>query len=222
VGESVAKDLIAQKIGSWDKFVVIPPGFPIPEQIQSNSQIRPQQSRSNEFICAWIGRLVEIKSPDRIIEIAKEVKLRGLKIKFIVIGDGPLRSRAEEDSIAENLPITFLGWQKDVVGLLLSADALILTSLNEGTPISIIEAQRLGRPVVATNVGSVSEVIINGKSGFAIEYYAKDFVDRLELLSDNSIVYEQFSDAARTFAETRFSEKRLVTDHKNLYLNLFN
>jgi len=220
VGESVAKDLIAQKIGSWDKFVVIPPGFPIPEQIQSNSQIRPKQLRSDAFICAWIGRLVEVKSPDRIIEIAKEVKLRGLNIRFIVIGDGPLRSRTEEDSIAENLPITFLGWQKDVVKLLLGADALILTSLNEGTPISIVEAQRLGRPVVATNVGSVSEVIINGKSGFAIEFHTKDFVDRLELLSNNAIIYEQFSDAARAFAETRFSEDRLVADHKNLYLDL--
>lgn len=220
VGKIVKEELLAQKIGDRSKYVVIPPGIPIAPEIEAPSKVRTKELRDTEFICAWIGRFVEIKRPERIIEIAREIVFRELKIRLVLVGDGPLRSKIEEVSRLENLPITFLGWRKDVTKILTDSDALILTSVNEGTPISIIQAQRLGRPVVATKVGSVEEVMINGKSGFAIDYDVKEFVDRIEFLSSNSLKYTQFSEAARQFAWDRFSEERLVADHKNLYLEL--
>ena len=80
----------------------------------------------------------------------------------------------------------YLGWQSNIEEILSFTDLVILTSENEGTPVALIQAQMAGIPVLATNVGSVSEVMIDGESGFCVEYSEKNFVDKIMLLACNS------------------------------------
>lgn len=217
VGEQVKVDLISKSIGVPSQFVTIPPGFEIDGNLLENSHPREHTLRNSEFLCVWVGRMVTIKRPDRLVEIGRLLKSSPNSVRILVAGDGPLRQAIESTVIAESLPITFLGWSKDIHQVIVSADLLLLTSENEGTPVSIIEAQRLGRPVVTTDVGSAKEVILNDESGFALDYSATSFVERIKLLSRDNDLYLKFCESARSFASERFTAKRLVDDHIQIY-----
>lgn len=219
VGNRVMEDLLEQRIGMRNKYRVIPPGFQIDHDLENKARPRSKIERRTEFKCAWIGRLVDIKRPERVLEIARLLKERNSKAGILVVGDGPLRESIENQSKEELLPVTFMGWQSNIHQILTHVDALILTSANEGTPISIIEAQRLGRPVVATNVGSVSEVMIPDESGFILDYDANNFSKKIEMLVEEEDLYLRFAAKAREFASERFSAERLVNDHVELYKN---
>lgn len=219
VGNKVMTDLIASGIGKTEQYLVIPPGFPMEYSMESEAKARNFKERKAEFRCVWVGRLVEIKRPDRLIEISRILKERNSGILISVIGDGPMRKELEAKVIRELLPVEFLGWQQNVHAFISQADVLILTSANEGTPLSIIEAQRLGKPVVATNVGSVSEILSHGKSGFILEFDAMDFAEKLEILRGDNDMYLQFSKYAKDLSSKRFLPERLVADHARLYKN---
>lgn len=220
VGEQVKLDLLAKEIGAPHQYYVVPPGFQIDSQVIENSLIRPELERMNDFICLWVGRMVKIKRPDRLVELARELKSRRLRIRIWAVGDGPYRSFLDYASKDENLPLSTLGWRTDVMQLLTQVDALILTSDNEGTPLSVIEAQRLGRPVIATSVGSVSEVLVDEMSGFVIDFDPNEFVDCLEVLYKENRTYTDMSNYARTFANSKFSAERLIEDHLRIYKSL--
>lgn len=222
VGEQVKFDLIEKKIGKPNQYRVIPPGFQISSDVLRASSIRSEAERKNGFICLWVGRMVRIKRPDRLVELAREMKNRNLPITIWVVGDGPYRALLESVAKIENLPLSILGWRSDVIQLLLQSDSLVLTSDNEGTPVSIIEAQRLGRPVIATAVGSVSEVLVNEESGFVIDFSAARFVDKLEILLKNNDTYIGQSNYAKRFANHKFSATRLIEDHLLVYRELTN
>jgi glycosyltransferase involved in cell wall biosynthesis len=103
---------------------------------------------------------------------------------------------------------------------LIDANLLILTSLNEGTPISIIEAQRMGRPVISTDVGSVVEVIDNGGSGYALQYSADVFAELILEFSNNQDKLTEFSGKAIRFSSEKFSPERLANDYLRIYKSL--
>ena len=96
----------------------------------------------------------------------------------------------------------------------------MLTSENEGTPVALIQAQLAGLPIITTDVGSSSEVIVDEKSGFCMEYSASEFADRIEVLAKNPEMRTSFSVIAKRNAKEKFSISRLVRDHEELYRNL--
>jgi glycosyltransferase involved in cell wall biosynthesis len=110
-----------------------------------------------------------------------------------------------------------LGWQSDIERLLSAAEMLVLTSDNEGMPLSLIQAGMAGLPVVATNVGSVSDVVINGVTGFVTSRDVKEIADALEKLLKSDAVRGQFGRSAKSFTLDNFGLKRLVHDHEELY-----
>lgn len=219
VGEKVRDELLSAGIGKISQYSIFPPGFTVksPQGILTRGDLNiPKDS----FCCAWIGRLVDIKKPDRILEIVRTTNRISMNIHFLVIGGGPHLERLKELSDLESLPITFLGWRNDIEELIYVCDVMLLTSENEGTPISLIQAQRLGKPVISTDVGSVKEVMINGKTGFAVSYDAQLFAERILDLKENPDTYRSFSNAAKDFSNERFSESRLIRDHEKLYREL--
>ncbi len=214
VGERVMRELLAAGIGNVDKFKVVSPGFPMP-WVEKN--LLENKIRLDNFVCVWIGRLVEVKAPERLLEISRLLYQNDRRIQFLVIGDGPLRSQIQRQSELESLPIRFLGWRADIQQELIKANMLILTSLNEGTPISIIEAQRMGRPVISTDVGSVAEVISDGKSGYAVQYSADKFAELILEFSNSQERLTEFSDEAIRFSGEKFSPERLANDYSSIY-----
>jgi len=122
--------------------------------------------------------------------------------------------------LREELPVIVLGWQSDIEKVLSAADMVILTSDNEGTPLSLIQAGMAGLPVVATRVGSVPEVVIDGTTGIVTSLNVQEIADALEKLTKSSDLRGQMGAAAKEFTLANFGVKRLVHDHEELYKRL--
>jgi len=122
---------------------------------------------------AYVGRLSDEKNPLMLIDVAKEMKCRGLRYRINVYGDGPLREELQ-DAILENglSEIVFLeGYVADKYEIFSKADGLLMLSKNEGFPMVILESYSFGKPVVALDTFSTaSELVDDGKTGFLVEF----------------------------------------------------
>jgi glycosyltransferase involved in cell wall biosynthesis len=128
-----------------------------------------------------------------------------------------LLESVQQKSERENLPILFLGWRSDPEDLIAASDLLLMTSRNEGTPISAIQAQVLGVPVLSTDVGAINEIVIDGTTGFIAPFDAQLFQELISRLSGNELLWKSQSIEAKSRAQNRFSMNRLVKDHEDLY-----
>lgn len=220
VGDKVRQDLLDVGIGSPKKFDLMPPGLEI--------GTLPNRRESQEFYglprktlhCAFIGRVTQIKRPDRFLDVVSEIKKRGIDVDFFIAGDGELLEMCRERIIRENLPVSILGWQSNIERLLAIADMLILTSDNEGTPLSLIQAGMAGLPVVATKVGSVPEVVLHDLTGIVTGLDTGEIADAIERLAKNKALREELGSAAQEFTLDNFGVKRLVRDHEMMYKSL--
>ena len=220
VGNNVKDDLLDQGIGCISKYAVIGPGLslrPIPSRKEAERNLG---IHADKFNVTWIGRAVKVKSPMRIIEIAKATLRQGLDINFLIVGDGPLIPEMKKATYEQNLNIEFLGWQNSIERVLAVSEIVILTSENEGTPVALIQAQMAGIPVITSDVGSASEVLINGKTGFCETYSEEVFVNRIKELKADDGKRMHFGQAATEFALKKFSLQNLIDSHRSLYQKL--
>ena len=220
VGDKVRQDLLNAGIGTKDKFGLMPPGLAIgvlPDRDQSRIALKLP---ANSLQCAFIGRVTQIKRPDRFLDVVSEIKKSGVNLDFFIAGDGELLDMCRERIKQEDLPVTILGWQSDIERVLSSADMLVLTSDNEGTPLSLIQAGMAGLPVVTTNVGSVPEVVLDGVTGIVTGLDVAEIADALEKLINEKVLRTKLGAAAQEFTMSNFGVKRLVHDHEELYKKL--
>ena len=220
VGERVRQDLLTAGIGNSKKFGLMPPGLGI--------GALPNKKISQEFYgltssavqCAFIGRVTQIKRPDRFLDVVGEIKERGVPIEFFMAGDGDLLENCRKRIAGEDLPVKILGWQSDIEKVLSSADVVVLTSDNEGTPLSLIQAGMAGLPVVTTRVGSVPEVVLDGVTGIITSLEVQEIADALEKLVNSGELRAHMGATAQEFTLANFGVKRLVHDHQELYKKL--
>jgi len=222
VGTKVQDDLIRAGIGDRDKFQVMPPGLTINDLPSRTDALNSLGITSGEeIICAFIGRITQIKRPDRFLDVVAELKRRNSNVSFILAGDGDLLEECRERIKTESLPVLALGWCLNIETVLAAADVVLLTSDNEGTPLSLIQAGMAGLPVVSTNVGSVSEIIIANRTGILTPLESVQIANSLELFINSHDLRKQLGNAAKDFTFANFGTARLVSDHKNLYAKLF-
>lgn len=216
VGSEVRDDFLRRGILAKSSFEVIRPGFELAE-FEEASSIRSQLGlNDSDFVVCWIGRFAPVKRPDRVLEIARGVRNRK-QIHFLMVGEGDLYTSVRESSRLEDLKISFLGWRSDIPNILKSCNLLILTSENEGTPIVLIEAQASALPVIATNVGSVGEVVEDSRTGFVLDYTPEKFVDAICSLVDQPKLYDEMSSRAQVFVRQNFSASMFIERHAQLY-----
>ncbi len=219
-GTAVMNDLLRVGIGNEKKFAVMSPGLELKSQ-SSKFDARKELLLDNHLVyCAFIGRVTQIKRPDRFLDVVTEVKARGIDLHFIVAGEGDLLQYCKERVRTENLPVTFLGWREDIEVVLAAADLVILTSDNEGTPLSLIEAGMVGIPVVATNVGSISQIVIDGETGSLTDLSVSALADAVEALVADAALRKAMGAAGKARAEQYFSLDRMLKDHSDLYRSL--
>jgi glycosyltransferase involved in cell wall biosynthesis len=175
---------------------------------------------ASQLQCAFIGRVTQIKRPDRFLDVVREVKKRGIDLNFFIAGDGELLDLSRRRILEENLPVTILGWQSDIEKVLSAADIVVLTSDNEGTPLSLIQAGMSALPVVTTNVGSVPEIVLDGVTGFVTSVNVSEIADAIEILANDASLRAQLGVAGQTFTLQNFGVQRLVDDHQELYEKL--
>ncbi len=220
VGDKVRRDLLAVGIGKPSKFGVMPPGLEI-GQLPSKSESRESYGfETTTMQCAFIGRVTQIKRPDRFLDVVSEIKKRGVELEFFIAGDGELLDTCRERIVREQLPVKVLGWQSNIEKVLAAADIVVLTSDNEGTPLSLIQAGMAGLPVVTTRVGSVPEVVLDGTTGIVAAIEVQEIADALEKLVRDSALRVRMGNAAKEFTLANFGVMRLIHDHEKLYKKL--
>jgi len=222
VGDQVREDLLAAGIGTAEQYSIIPPGLDFPSP-PSRAQARQDLGLSQTAtVVSLIGRLTRIKRVDRFVEMAAIVRshLPDQELLFLVAGDGdegPLLTAMLEE---HELPIQQLGWRTDISRILGATDILTLTSDNEGTPISLIQAAMAGVPVVATDVGSVKNVVLDGTTGLLAEPAAPALASCVRQLIEDPELRSRLGSQAREHAEGRYSVQRLARDHEAMYEQL--
>ena len=220
VGAKVREDLLRVGIGNIGKFGLMPPGLKLgvlPQRITAQESL---EIDSTSLQCAFIGRVTQIKRPDRFLAIVSELKKRGVELEFFMAGDGELLNECRAKIQMENLPVKVLGWQSDIENVLSAADMILLTSDNEGTPLCLIQGGMAGLPVVSTNVGSVSEIVLHQETGLVTGFDFQEIADALEELVKNKEMRSRLGSAAQKFTLANFGVARLVQDHEELYKKL--
>ncbi len=220
VGKKVMDDLLAVGIGNAKKFSVMPPGLqlgPLPTREDACATLGIDPALR---YCAFIGRITKIKRPDRFLDVVALLQSHGAQTHFIVAGAGELLDYCKDRVIKEGLPVIFLGWREDVETVLAASDVVLLTSDNEGTPLSLIQAGMARLPIVATNVGSISEIILDSETGFLTEPSATALADAMSKLVSSSILREEMGGKAMEYTTKRYGVERLVKDHQDLYVKL--
>jgi glycosyltransferase involved in cell wall biosynthesis len=220
VGDKVRQDLLAAGVGTLKKFSLMPPGLQIsglPNKIASRDFYGLS---SQKLQCAFIGRVTRIKRPDRFLDVVSEIETRRLDIEFFIAGDGELLESCRARIIGEDLPVKILGWQSNIERVLAAADIVVLTSDNEGTPLSLIQAGMSALPVVTTRVGSVPEVVFDGVTGFVTDLDVQEIADALEKLAKSAELRARMGASAQEFTLSSFGVDRLVNDHELLYKKL--
>ena len=220
VGDKVRQDLLAAGVGNSKKFGLMPPGLEIGLLPNKKDSQESYGLSTTKLQCAFIGRVTQIKRPDRFLDVVSEIKRRGVEVEFFIAGDGELLEICQERIAREHLPVKVLGWQSNIEKVLAAADIVVLTSDNEGTPLSLIQAGMAGLPVVATRVGSVPEVVLDGTTGIIASLEVQKIADAFEKLANSSDLREQLGTAAKEFTLANFGVIRLVHDHEELYKRL--
>jgi glycosyltransferase involved in cell wall biosynthesis len=157
-----------------------------------------------------MARVTGVKNPLKVINIAESLP----EIDFYLAGGGELVEKIKLNA-PKNLKV--MGWQeaKEVLSI---ADIFLSTSDNEGIPIAMIEAQLAGIPIVATNVGSVSEVVLHNKTGILCDQSTEQLIEGIERLAKDEKLRNYFSKNARQLTLKNFSTIKFINAHKKIYL----
>ncbi len=225
VSPEVRDELVRLGVAPGEKFTVIRLGIELESRVSANGSQRAETRRvmgiaPDRFTVGWIGRMTAVKRTDDVLLALQRLRERGVDALLCMVGDGPDRDHVERR--AKELGVVrhclFLGYQEEVAQFYAAFDAVILPSSNEGTPVSAIEALAAGRPVVATRVGGVPDVIRDGVDGFLVEPGAVDeLAERLALLAADPELSRRMGVEGRARVVPRYAVARLVDDVDRLY-----
>jgi glycosyltransferase involved in cell wall biosynthesis len=225
-------------VGSEKQFEIIPLGLDLKvfKNFAEKRNILRQEigAKENEILVGLVGRLTEIKNISLLLKVAEiyraDKKSDSLPLKFIIIGDGNLRTALEKEAAELNLreTVKFLGNRSDTDVFYAGLDIVALTSLNEGTPLSLIEAMANKKAVISTSVGGVVDLlgdVREEKDGFTIcergvrvsAQNAEDFYAGLIYLAENADLREGTGANGHQFVLQNYSKEKLVVNIKNLY-----
>ena len=229
VSPEVRDDLVQLGVAPASKFAVIRLGIELDQRVGSSNGARAETRRllglgpGDPFVVGWVGRMTAVKRTDLVVRAFRELVDRGVDARLLLIGDGPDRDGLER--LAHDLGVIkrclFLGYQSDVARFYDAMDVLFLPSVNEGTPVSVIEALAAERPAVATRVGGTPDVIRDGVDGLLVDSADPGaLADRLAELAHDAPRRAAMGEAGRARVLERYAVERLVEDVDELYREL--
>jgi len=218
VGDQVRRDLLDAGIGRPEQYLVVPPGISLPEAPPQAEARRALGLPSEGLVVCFVARLTQVKRPERFLSVARALMGQHPGATFVVVGEGELLPSLREQAADLGDRVRFLGWRGDVERVYGASDLVVLTSDNEGMPVSLIEAALCGVPAVSTRVGSVAEVVLDGESGSLVD---RPDVGELAAATHRLLVDHELrtrmGQAARAHAHRSFGRARLVSDLQDLY-----
>ncbi len=224
VSQATVDDLVGLGIAPRERFRVIPLGLDL-EQFAAldaapSGDLRGELDvAEDEVLLTYVGRVVPIKRLDVLLHAFECARRRGAPIRLAIVGDGELRSDLEQTARELDVLeyVRFLGYRSDLVRIARATDLAVLSSDNEGTPVSLIEAAAAARPAVATSVGGVSEVVTPETGLLVPPGDPEAFCTALmEAIRDRRRI-QLMGAAARERAVERYSSGRLLHDIESLY-----
>jgi glycosyltransferase involved in cell wall biosynthesis len=228
VSPEVRDDLVRLGVAPKERFAVVRLGIELDERIAADPAARGETRRvlgipENSFVVGWVGRMTSVKRTSDMLQAFRALVDDGVDATLCLVGDGPDRPSLERQ--AHELGIgrrcRFLGYQTDVARFYEAVDALALPSVNEGTPVSVIEALAAARPAVATRVGGVPDVVRDGVDGFLVPSGdTRALAARLAQLARDPELRARMGAAGRAHVLGRYSVQRLVDDIDGLYRSL--
>lgn len=220
------------KIANSDKTYVIPLGFDL-TKFNTNREEKRLNTREkfgvkdDEIAIAIIGRITKIKNHTFFLDVIEKLLLENssLKIKVFIVGDGDLtatisqRVQSLNSKFGEKIIMT--SWIFDIASFNPGMDIICLTSDNEGTPVSLIEAQASSVPIVTTDVGGIKDIVVDNTTGYIVPRNdLAQFSEKLKELVENKDKRESFSKNGWEFVKDKFHYTRLVNDVEILYKKL--
>ncbi len=222
------------KISAPDKTFVIPLGFDL-VKFNLNREEKRTKTRNefgikdDEIAIAIIGRITKIKNHDFFLDVINKIleENQNIKIKVFIVGDGDLTEHISKRASQINNKfgdiVILTSWIFDIATFNPGMDIISLTSDNEGTPVSLIEAQASGIPIITTDVGGIRDIVLDGETGYIIPKNDINLfsIKLLELINDK-VKRESFSKNGWEFVKDKFHYTRLVKDVEELYYKLLN
>jgi glycosyltransferase involved in cell wall biosynthesis len=229
VSPEVRDDLVRLEVAAPDRIAVIPLGFDLSRFVDDSDRGQRRAAvragwgiADGEEVVTLIARLVPIKRVDRFLAVARALSARP-RARFVVVGDGELREQliASPDAVALSDRLVWAGFQRDMAAVCFASEVVMLTSDNEGTPVSLIEAQAAAVPVLGTDVGGVRSAVVHGETGYVVA--ATDvpgLADATAAILDDPELASKLAAAGREHAVKSFALQRLVNELDRLYLSL--
>jgi len=226
------------QIGRPSQFTIIPLGLDLDEIQEASNGLRKELTVSeSEIVVGAVGRLCAVKNHALLLEAAaillRERDPGGPRIRFVLVGDGELRQKLESQALRLGIrdAVTFTGFRKDAASIYSNFDLVALTSTNEGTPLTLIEAMAAGRPVVATEVGGVVDILgerVEWTGAFSVwehgitvsDQDAVSFARALRFLIDRPDRGREMGARGRSYVRTSLSRNRLIHDIEAVYQQL--
>jgi glycosyltransferase involved in cell wall biosynthesis len=221
------------RIAKADKFQIIPLGLELDkflndtEKDKHKAEFRENWNiPSDAILIGIIGRLVPIKKHVMFLkaaQIALQMASPNMKLRFMIVGDGELRTELENYATKLGIDkyVTFTGWQNQMKVVYDSLDIVALTSLNEGTPLTLIEAMASGKPVITTNVGGIPDFVKDGYSGILVPSNSPDlFANKLLELTKDKAMRDMLAANGRNVTIQKYHYSRLIRDIEELYEQL--
>jgi glycosyltransferase involved in cell wall biosynthesis len=220
VGSQVRDDLLAVGIGTLEKYTVIAPGVASSEPVSKDIARASLGLLPDAHVALFIGRLTQIKRPDRLLEAFSLVLEKDPSAVLLMAGEGELFESTKSEGACFGDSIRFLGWRSDLAVLFAASDVAVLSSDNEGMPVTLIEASMAGVPCVVTDVGSAREVVLDNETGFVVPTDSVALSQALVALFTNEQLRQKMGISAARHTMANFSSARLVKDHADLYKRL--
>ena len=220
VGERVRDEVLAARIGEPDRMVAIAPGVAEPPAADRLAVRASFDIAAEASLVLFVGRLTSVKRVDRLLEAFTEVLESVPAAVLVVAGEGDRLEALTASASALGGSVRFIGWQADVHRLYAMADVMVIASDNEGMPVTLIEAAMMGVPAVTTDVGSASEVVVEGVTGRVVLPDARSLAAGLVDVLTNEGRRAEMGQAARARARSLFGADRLLADHAELYRQL--
>jgi len=220
VGTRVRDELVAAGVGRPEQYAVVPPGVDVPSP-PSRPEARVELGLPPDApIVSFVGRTTGVKAPLRFLDVARRVLQQQPVVVFVVAGEGDLLPLMRAAAADLGQHCRFLGWRADVETVHAASDVTLLTSDNEGMPVSLIEAALVGRATVATDVGSVAEVVRDGVTGYVTPRDPAALAQATLRLIRDADLRRRMGHAAQEHARRSFSAARLVADTDRIYREL--
>lgn len=212
VGQIVAQDLASAGIGKIENYVNIPPGITALKKLNQSEAREKLGLSKSDLIFGYLGRLIPVKGPLRFVEVTKKFP----KVSFALGGEGQLFDEIKKDAPSN---VKVLGWVNSAE-FMSAIDVLVATSESEGIPVALIEAAFAGVPVISTDVGSVSEVVKDGKTGFVTSKNVDDLASAINRFLQDPILIKAYGTNAKRVAANEFSTTKMVERHIAMYQSI--